>query len=94
MQHYNRAVELDRNNIETRYNRSILLLRLKRFKEAEQALQKVVEQKQGFKEAYNNLGVAREHLGNIEAAIASYRQALKIDSNFKDARQNLERLQK
>ena len=93
MQHYDRAIELAGNNMEARYNRSILLLRLNRFSEAEQALQEVVKYKVKFKEAYNNLGVAREHLGNIQGALESYQQALLIDPHFKDAQQNLERLE-
>ena len=40
----------------------------------------------------NNLGVTYERMGMTDSAIAAYRRALKNDSAFADARQNLARL--
>ncbi|WPD21122.1 MAG: tetratricopeptide repeat protein [Candidatus Electrothrix scaldis] len=94
MLHYDRALELASNNMEARYNRSILLLRLNRFAEAEQELLKVTQQRKNFKEGYNNLGVTQEHLGDIQKALENYQQALSIDPSFLDAQKNLQRLEK
>lgn len=52
------------------------------------ALQKAAELLLGDAQAYCNLGIALQELGQPEKALASYQQALKIDPNYVDAHYN------
>lgn len=92
--HYELADKLDPGNAAIKYNKGIMLMRMSHFAEAEQELEQLVAYKKDFKEAYNSLGIVREHLGKTKEALESYNKALAIDPNFSDSQKNIERLQK
>ena len=45
--------------------------------------------KPDYAEAYNNLGVTYNKLGQLEQAVQAYEEALKIDPDYADAHNNL-----
>jgi tetratricopeptide (TPR) repeat protein len=45
--------------------------------------------KPGFARAWNNLGIAETHLGQVDEAIAAYRKAISLDDSLAAARANL-----
>jgi protein O-GlcNAc transferase len=49
----------------------------------------VLELRPGFAEAHNNLGVALKDLGQLDAALASYRKAVELKPNYAEAHNNL-----
>ena len=66
-----------------------LLRELKRDAESVEAFRLCLEHAPNYADAWNNLGLAYGALKQSAAAMASYRQALAIDANFKPSRQNL-----
>ena len=66
-----------------------LLREHQREREAIEAFRLCLEHAPAYADAWNNLGLAQASAGDLEAAIASYRHALTIDSRFKPSRQNL-----
>ena len=66
-----------------------LLREHRREREAIEAFRLCIEQAPAFADAWNNLGLSQASLGDLEAAMASYRHALTIDAAFKPSRQNL-----
>ena len=61
----------------------------KRDPEAIEAFRLCLQYAPAYPDAWNNLGLAQSSVGDIEAAMASYRQALSLDASFKPSRQNL-----
>ena len=61
----------------------------KRDPEAIEAFRLCLEHAPAYPDAWNNMGLAYANLKQMEPAMASYRQALSIDSNFRPSRQNL-----
>ena len=61
----------------------------KRDPEAIEAFRLCLQHAPAYADAWNNLGLAQSSDGDIEAAMASYRQALSLDASFKPSRQNL-----
>ena len=61
----------------------------KRDPEAIEAFRLCLQHAPAYPDAWNNLGLAQSSDGDIEAAMASYRQALSLDASFKPSRQNL-----
>lgn len=62
--------------------------------EAIDAYQKSIELQSDIKETYNYLAEVYRSLGKTENAVANYKKALKLDSQYLDARINLASLQK
>jgi protein O-GlcNAc transferase len=60
-----------------------------REREAIEAFRLCLQHAPAYADAWNNLGLAQASAGDLEAAMASYRHALTIDSRFKPSRQNL-----
>ena len=61
----------------------------KRDPEAIEAFRLCLQHAPSFPDAWNNLGLAQGSVGDIDAAISSYRQALSINAEFRPSRQNL-----
>ena len=61
----------------------------KRKPEAIEAFRLCLEYAPSYPDAWNNLGLVQASHGDINSAMASYRQALSLDSAFKLSRQNL-----
>ena len=66
-----------------------LLRDQKRNPEAIEAFRLCLEHAPSYADAWNNLGLAQASGGDLDAAMASYRQALTLDAVFKPSRQNL-----
>ena len=66
-----------------------LLRQHQREREAIEAFHLCLHYAPAYADGWNNLGLAQASLGELEAAIASYRHALTIDHRFKPSRQNL-----
>ena len=61
----------------------------RREREAIEAFRLCLQHAPAFTDAWNNLGLAQASLGDLDAAMASYRHALTIDAACKPSRQNL-----
>jgi predicted O-linked N-acetylglucosamine transferase (SPINDLY family) len=61
----------------------------KRIPEAIEAFRLCLEHAPSYPDAWNNLGLVQAGSGDIDAAMASYRQALSLNAAFKPSRQNL-----
>ena len=74
-------------------NRGAGLIGLKRYQEAIDALEKAIVLNKGEKLeiAYFNRGLARDYLGDLQAAYFDYKKAAEIDPNFGPAQTQLER---
>lgn len=74
-------------------NRGAGLIGLKRYREALAALEKAIALNKGEKLeiAYFNRGLARDYLGDLQAAYFDYKKATEIDPDFAPAKVQLER---
>lgn len=91
--YYAAAHDLGTSSALPDYNLGTVLLTLGRAGEARSHLQRALKRHPRYAEAYANLGVAEERLGNAPAAIAAYRAALQLDAGNRGAQENLRRLQ-
>src|SRR5712692_10167307 len=76
---FERALRLDPNSWQTRYNLALALLDSGDRKAAAQQLRRVVEKKPDLLHARNALGTVLQDLGEPEAAVEQFRAALNID---------------
>jgi len=79
-----------------RYNLGTALYEGRKYRETQPELKKALDTKEpGLKaKAYYNLGNTEYRLGNFDGAIQAYKEALKLDPADKDAKFNLEFVQK
>lgn len=94
MTHFQRALEGDgpaELRSESRYYLATILAKLGRFAEAAEHLQEVVKAEPNFPRAYHRLGVVFLAEGNVEGAIAYFKRALALDSQYADAHLDLGR---
>lgn len=61
-----------------------------RYAEAEAIWRQILETNPDNAIAYNNLGVAYQKQGNLEAAITAYKKAIALDPDYTRAQNNLE----
>jgi glycosyltransferase involved in cell wall biosynthesis len=94
VERYKTAARLDPNNIDAINNLADSLQRLRRDDEAERVYRELLDKHPGYKRSWNNLGALLASKGRVEEAKEAFENALKIDSNFADARQNLDRLRR
>lgn len=73
---------------ELQYNIGNVLMKLKRFSEAEKAFQVTISLNPNNKDAFNNYGIALKELKDYRNAIAAFNQALVIDPQFSKAKFN------
>lgn len=74
------------------YNVGTVLLTTGRPGEAREHFLRAIRRHPRYAEAYANLGVAEERLGDAVAAVSAYEAAIRIDPRNRGARVNLERL--
>ncbi len=79
-----------------RYNLGTALYEGRQYRETQPELKKALETKEPSLKArtYYNLGNTEYRLGNFEGAISAYKEALKLDPADKDAKFNLEFVEK
>ena len=76
-----KAIELDPNLFEPRFNRGFAHLNLGDFEQAIADFDKAIELNPDFTLAYANRGFAYAELGDVERAIADYEKALSLVSD-------------
>jgi len=93
LSNFNDAQVEDPDDKKIEYNRSNTQYKLGKYDDTVNGYQKVISgtKDKGLREkAFYNLGNSEYKKGNLKGAEQSYREALKIDPNDKEAKQNLE----
>lgn len=97
LEKYQAAKAKDPENPSIRYNAGSALYQLQQYQDAAKEFEKVTKtakDKATQEKAHYNYGNSLYRLGQFEKAIESYEKALELDPNDKDAKYNLEFLQK
>lgn len=84
------ACEDDAERFKYHYNRGLALCCLERYVEGKADIMRVLELKPDFAEGWYILGLAKEYLNDIDGAVESYETALKVNPDFKDAKNRKE----
>jgi Ca-activated chloride channel family protein len=92
---YQKSAELYKkiDNDEAKYNEADSLYKMKKYKEALDIYNQIKDKKLAEKVEYNK-GNCYAKMGKIDEAINSYKNVLKLNPNDKDAKYNLELLEK
>ena len=90
--HYKKLIDLVPQEIYPRLNMSNYLIKNKKYKEALQHLEELLQMDLTSKEVFNSLGVAYKGLDDDTNAAKMFNKALEIDSEFSLARKNLDSL--
>lgn len=91
---YRSAMEADPKNTTARYNLANALQKQKKYSEAVKVLDQLggmVTEKPFRSAVYYNQGVAHTRQKNLEESIESYKDALRLNPDDKDARENLQK---
>ena len=88
----NQAVKLAPDDLQLIYFLASALLQDSQWAAAAAQFEQVLARMPGLAEAHNGLGVAYQRLGRIGEARAEFREAIRLRSDFMEARQNLENL--
>jgi Ca-activated chloride channel homolog len=91
---YRKALEYEPENEKARYNLANALQRQNKYDEATKLLEGLGENSKdnSTKSAsYYNQGVAYTKMKNLDSSIESYKKALRLNPNDKEARENLEK---
>ena len=91
-EHYRRGIEIVPNDVRVLYNWGSLERRRGRYREAREALEKVLDLDAGHARAHAELGYVLEQLDEPEAAAEHYRRSLALEPDNQDARTLLDRL--
>ena len=86
---YERAIELNPDNIRAYTSSARLLNRLNRTEQAMARFQQMIEQNTNWLQGYMGLAAIEESNGNFENAIQQYRKVLEIKPDFAPAANNL-----
>lgn len=90
---YGRALALDPAHLSAGLNLGVLLLRARKMEEAERVLQAVTEHYPDDARGWNNLGAVYANSKKSAEAAAAWREALRVDPDSPEARQNLATLE-
>lgn len=90
---YHEALALDSQDVWSMNNLGLALIYQGAFDDALRPLARAVELEPGVATFQNNLGMALERTGQYNAAADAYRSAVSIDSTFRKASVNLQRVQ-
>lgn len=91
---YRKALEYDPDNEKAKYNLANALQKQNKYDEAAKLLDDLAgnSKDNSLKSAaYYNQGVAYTKMKNLDASIESYKKALRLNSNDREARENLEK---
>ena len=89
IEHYHKAIQIDPNSCDTRYDLGAALAAQGRFDEAIENYRKAIQINPNYSLALNNLGIALAAKGQLDEAIENYLQAIRIDPGFYQALDNL-----
>jgi protein O-mannosyl-transferase len=87
--HYQKALELKRDNPETHNNFGVTLADCGQLDEAIAHYRKSLEIKPDYAQAHNNLGAALAKNGRVDEAMAEYQKALELKPEFTGAYNNV-----
>ncbi|GFK92284.1 magnetosome protein MamA [Fundidesulfovibrio magnetotacticus] len=76
---FDKVLKLRPNHVMAAYRKSAVLLKLKKFPEAAENLERVVEAMADDARAYYLLGLAYEGMGNLEKGVAAMSKAVELD---------------
>ena len=93
-ENYRRALELDPGNREILKYLSTSYSKQKRYQEALDLYRKLSEVEPDNAKTHNNIGAILSYLGQSEAAVRSFKQALSLDPTLEGARNGLEEARK
>jgi len=79
-----KAIILDNKNTYSYINKATIYIKLERYKDAREALQKIIELKKDYPELYLYIGVLYEKQGDLNNANKNYEKALLIFNNQLD----------
>ena len=82
---YNKALELDPENVDAWVGKGYALNMLGRYLEALECFNKALELDPENVDAWNNKGLVLQRMGRYEEALEYFNMALKIDPNYADA---------
>ena len=82
---YQEILQIKPDHIETYYNLSNILHKLKKFNEAEISYKKLIELKPDYPQAYNNLAVNLHKMGKFDEAEISYKKAISKKPDYSKA---------
>jgi Tfp pilus assembly protein PilF len=91
---FRKALRIDSHYADAHYNLALLLQKQGQLQEAVGHYQEAIKYDPSSAAAHNNLGVALMQMGNKQQAESEYKEALRIKADFKDAKLNLDELQK
>ena len=86
---YKKILKENPNHFETLFLLGSLSAAIKNFEEGKKLLIKASQINPGSAKVYNNLGIIYKKLRDYEKSIGCYEKAIKLDSNYKIARDNL-----
>lgn len=89
-----RAIQLKPNDVEARFNAGLAFRKIGRYAESAEHYRMAVFLNPGYGNAWNNLGVVLDLMGNREAARTAFERALAIDPDDEMARFNLSKLER
>ena len=93
IEHFSKALELDPSNVGTRRNLGLLLQARGRTDEAIELLREALRLAPDDAVTHNNLGVALIKRGDTKEALCHFSEAIRIDPTYREAQENLTRLQ-
>jgi len=85
VEHYDKALELNPDLLETYFNRGLAYTRLQKYDKALEDLTKVIELNPHLAEAYYTRGLVYEYKQNYDKAIEDYDKALEVDPDYSKA---------
>ncbi|MBI5727817.1 MAG: glycosyltransferase family protein [Ignavibacteriales bacterium] len=89
MKNFNRALELDAENVDALYNLGNLYLTARKYDEAAGYYHQVLRINEFYFKAYNNLGVVYQQLDELEKSEQYLRKGLEIQPDFPELLNNL-----
>lgn len=91
---YNRAIELKHDYVEAWMNKGGLLYEMGRYSEAFEAFTQMTHIRPELPKGWYLRGLAAKKMGNVSAAKASFEGALRLDSEYSDAKRALDDISK
>lgn len=93
--YFNKAIDLDKNNLETHYLLAMTYSRLKRYDESNQKANELIGKNPNNdikSDTYTLMGINCEYEGDLKKAREYYKQAIEINPNNEYAKTNINRL--